>query len=146
MPLRGRALGVDLGKRRIGIAISDSDQKLASALEVIQRIDPQKDYRKILSIVQEWEVVLVVIGLPLSLSGDHGTAAQEAIQEIQMLRELLKVEVVAQDERLSTVSAQRALTQANINAKNQRHIIDKVAASIILQAYLDFKSQSNNLT
>ncbi len=143
---KGRALGIDLGKRRIGIAISDSDQKLASALEVIQRSDPQKDYRKIYEIVQEWEVVLVVVGLPISLSGELGVAAQDAIGEIHNLQELLKVKVVSQDERLSTVSAKQMLSQANVNAKNQKYIIDKVAASIILQTYLDSKLQSSNRT
>lgn len=133
---RGRVLGVDLGTVRIGVAVSDSDRRVASPIEVIVRTgDPAHDRRTLAAIADEWEVALVVVGLPLSLSGQVGPAAQAALGEVEALRATLSVPVETYDERLTTVTAERSLQ--NLRAPERRKIVDKVAAAVLLQAWLD---------
>ena len=122
----GRVLGVDLGSRRVGLAISDSDRLVASALAVVSRGAARaEDHAKLASVLAETGVNLVVVGLPLSLSGRAGPAAQEVVEEVGELRRALPVPVELCDERYSTVVAHHALRAGGRNAtsatRNGRH-------------------------
>lgn len=133
-----RTLGVDLGTKRIGIAMTDAGGTLASPYEVLQR--SKQSHRDIAAIVDEWEVELVVVGMPLSLNGSSGPAAKSAAREVEQLRDVLSVPVETYDERLTTVSAERLLQEAGIDSRGRRNVIDKVAAAVILQSWLDGRS------
>ena len=137
----GRVLALDLGQRRIGVAYSDSARTLASPWGTVQRSgDPIRDRAAVIEAVSEVEATVVVVGLPLSLSGKSGPAAQAAQVEIDALREILEpmgVAVEITDERFSTVEAQRGLTAAGRRGKAARKVIDSAAAMVLLQAWLD---------
>jgi len=131
----GRVVGVDLGDRRIGIALSNPDRTLASPLEVLVR--SKSLYGDIGRIIDEWEANMVVVGLPLSLDGSTGPAARKALAEVEKLAATLQVPVETYDERLTTISAERLMTDAGLDSRNQRKVVDKIAAAILLQAWLD---------
>lgn len=138
-PPTGRVVGVDLGTKRVGVAVSDPGGVLASPYEVLARTgDLEHDRRRLKAIVDEVEAVLVVVGLPLSMDGSMGRAATAAVEEADKLAEVLApVPVETFDERLTTVSADRSMMQAKMNAQARRKIVDKVAAAVMLQAWLD---------
>lgn len=134
----GRVVGVDLGTKRIGVAVSDPDRRVASPIEVIVRSgDRARDHRAIAEFVREWEAERVVVGLPLSLSGRMGPAASAAVAEVEELAAVVGVPVETHDERLSTVTADRSLMAMNLKADARRRVVDKVAAAVILQSWLD---------
>jgi putative Holliday junction resolvase len=135
----GRAVGVDLGSKRVGVAVSDPDGILASPYEVLQRTgDLDRDRSRLKAIVDEVEAAVVVVGLPLSMDGSIGRAATAALDEAAVLTEVLApVPVETFDERLTTVSADRAMLQGKMNAPARRKVVDKVAAAVMLQAWLD---------
>jgi len=134
-----RALGVDLGERRIGLALSDPSRTVASPLDVLRRSgDPVADRRAIVEVARAEGAGVVVVGLPLSLSGRHGPAAQAAVQEAEALRAIAgDIEVVLHDERLTTVTAERALGEARMKRAARRQVVDKVAAAVMLQSWLE---------
>ena len=133
-----RALGVDLGTKRIGVALSDSAGTMALPYEVVTRCgDEATDHRRILALAAEAEVETIVVGLPLSLDGREGPAARSALDEAARLASVAGVPVVTFDERLTTVTAQRDLRQAQMGGRAQRKVIDKVAAAVLLQHWLD---------
>ncbi len=134
-----RALGVDLGERRIGLALSDPSRTVASPHEVLSRTgDRVADRRAIVGAARELGANVIVVGLPLSLSGGKGPAARAALKEIDALRALAgDIEVVVQDERLTTVTAERALGEARMRRDARRRVVDKVAAAVMLQAWLE---------
>lgn len=137
-----RALGVDLGSRRVGIAVSDSNGSLATPLKTLQRTnDTAELHRRISQVVAEWEVETVVVGLPLGLDGSVGAAAAAALEEVEMLRATVGVPVETYDERLTTVTAERSLMEMNLNATARRRVVDQVAAAVMLQAWLDRRRQ-----
>ena len=131
-----RVLGIDLGSKRIGVAVSAGS--MAMPYEVVQRSgDVSRDHREIARLVTEAEAERVVVGLPLSLDGSVGRAAQAATHEAALLREALPVPVETFDERLTTVSADRDLMAMKMKADARRKVVDKVAAAVMLQAWLD---------
>jgi putative Holliday junction resolvase len=133
-----RALGLDLGERRIGVALCDSAGVLATPYEVVTRSgDRARDHARIAALVEESGAEVVVVGLPLSLDGSKGPAALGVEAEVVELRDHLGVRVELWDERLSTVEATRRLRSAGVSGRKRRHVIDQVAATVILQAWLD---------
>jgi putative pre-16S rRNA nuclease len=133
-----RVLGVDLGSRRIGLAISDEDRRVAVALSVLARARSHEvDHAEIGGVVAEMGVNLVVVGLPLSLSGIAGPAAQAVRGEVEELRRSLPVPVEYSDERYTTVIARRALACGGRRPAQRRAVVDKMAAAAILQTWLD---------
>jgi putative holliday junction resolvase len=135
-----RALGVDLGSHRIGLAVSDSGGIIASPLMVLKRSRSRRhDLLEIARIARLEEVEIIVVGLPLSMSGAMGPAAKGATEEADRLATVVDVPVVLHDERLTTVSADRSMKEANLRAPQRRAIVDKVAAAIMLQAWLDHR-------
>ncbi|MXW58751.1 MAG: Holliday junction resolvase RuvX [Acidimicrobiia bacterium] len=133
-----RALGIDLGERRIGVAVSDSGGRVATPLTVIKRSGSRhQDHREIAELVEEYEAGVVVVGLPLSLDGGTGPAAIGAQDEAQQLESAVKVPVLTHDERLTTVIAEQSLAESGLSGKARRRRVDMVAASVILQGWLD---------
>jgi putative Holliday junction resolvase len=132
----GRVLGLDLGDARIGVAISDGGRRMAVPLGTVRTGAPQ-DVKAVADLVAEHAVTLVVVGHPLQLSGEAGERAYLAERFAEALRSLLPVEVRLQDERLSTVEADRALREAGASGRERRRAVDRSAATVILQAWLD---------
>ena len=133
-----RAVGIDLGEKRIGVAISDSGGSLATPYEVVARTGSRaEDHRRIKAIVEEVEAEILVVGLPLSLDGTEGKAAQGARQEAEAIGQTVSVPIELHDERLTTVEAERILKEQGLDAAERRNVVDKVAAAILLQAWME---------
>jgi putative Holliday junction resolvase len=134
----GRVLGLDLGSKRIGIAVSDRSGLIASPFSVLQRSGSERrDHEAIAKLVVEEECERIVVGLPLSLDGSMGRAAKSAVAEVGRLATVVGVPVETYDERLTTVSAERALMEAKMRADARRRVVDKVAAAVMLQSWID---------
>ena len=138
-----RALGIDLGSRRIGIAVSDADGRVATPIDTVLRSgDEVREHRAILALADEWEAEVLVVGLPRSLDGSEGPAARSARAESERLaRRAASTSRVVElyDERLTTVTADHRLREQGLDAKARREVVDRVAASILLQAWLDHR-------
>lgn len=131
-----RALGIDLGDARVGIAVSDDLGMLAHPMETIQ-VKEGRVMQRILEIIKEKGTQTVVVGMPRNMDGSFGPAAQKTREFIEALKQETTARVVPWDERLTTVSAQRSLHEAGKNARAQKAMIDQVAAQILLQSWLD---------
>jgi putative holliday junction resolvase len=139
----GRVLGVDLGSRRIGLAVSDPAGRVATPLAVVERTgDRTTDHRTILAHAREAGASRVVVGLPLSLSGDVGPAARAVLEEVESLRAEASgaIAVDTHDERLTTVTAERGLRAAGARRRARRRAVDPAAAAVMLQSYLEAHS------
>ena len=132
-----RALGLDPGTKRIGVAVSDRSGTIASPLTVIERTRAHDDLAHIARLVRDEQAEVVVVGLPLNMDGTHGKAAQRAVEEARRLATVVGVPVEMHDERRTTVSADRSMLDAGLDAVQRRRRVDKVAAAIMLQSWLD---------
>jgi putative Holliday junction resolvase len=133
-----RVIGIDLGSKRIGVAVSDAGGVLASPYEVVIRTgDERRDHERLLDIAAEVEAERIVVGLPLSLDGAMGPTARAYAAEAERLGATTALPVETYDERFTTVTADRSLMERNMKADARRRIIDKVAAAVMLQAWLD---------
>lgn len=132
-----KLLGLDVGTVRIGIATSDPLNILATPYEVYKRRTLYLDARYIVELAEKLNVQKIVFGLPLKLDGTEGTSAQMARALADKVQEHTSLPIVFQDERLSTVSAERILLETNVSRKNRKGQIDQIAATIILQNYID---------
>ena len=138
-----RAIGVDLGTKRIGVALSAGT--LATPYEVVTRSgDRTRDHRRIAELADEAEADVVVVGLPLSLDGSVGAAARRALDEADELAEVVGRPVETWDERLSTVTAERSLQAQDVRGRARRNVVDKLAAAVILQSWLDARDARRN--
>ncbi|CAH8769472.1 Holliday junction resolvase RuvX [Paenibacillus dendritiformis] len=136
-----KILGLDYGDRKIGVAVSDAFGWTAQGLEVIVRRKPEDDLRRIGDIIKEHGVEEIVIGLPKNMNGTIGPRGEISMSYAEVLKQSFGLPVHLWDERLSTVSAERALLEADVSRKKRRQVIDKMAATIILQTYLDYQSR-----
>ena len=133
-----RALGIDLGEKRIGVALSNSEGTMATPYEVVHRSGSrERDHQAIARLAEEAGAELLVVGLPLSLDGSKGPAAVAVEAEAADLSVQVGLPVELWDERLSTVEATRRLGAAGVRGRKRRHVIDQVAATVILQSWLD---------
>ena len=133
-----RAVALDLGTRRIGVALSDSGGRVATPFETVHRSgDRERDHRRIAQLVDEAGAQVVVVGLPLSLDGSVGPAARAILDEVDEIGTTVGVEVVTWDERLSTVQAERSMQEMGVRKGDRRRIVDQLAATVILQSWLD---------
>ena len=134
-----RVLGLDLGSVRVGIAVGDTATGVATPLEVLIRrgADRAADRRAIKDLVVEWEAAQLVVGLPLSLDGSDGPAATAARLEVDELAKIIDIPIALHDERLSTVTAHHALKESGMSGRRRRNVVDAVAATVILQDWLD---------
>jgi putative pre-16S rRNA nuclease len=135
---RGRYLGIDVGAVRVGVAVCDPDGVLATPLVTVPRdVDGGSDLRVIAGLVAEHEAVGVVVGLPRTLAGRDGPAAEAARAFADALTSVLDVPVELSDERLTTVVATRQLRERGVKGRKQRAVVDQAAAVAILQGWLD---------
>jgi putative Holliday junction resolvase len=132
-----RLLGIDTGQRRIGLAISDPDRKIASPLATYERQSREADQNYFERLVREENVGLLVIGLPVHLNGSEGQKALEARRFGHWLGDVVQLPTIFWDERFTTVEAERAMLGAGLTHKKRRERRDRLAAQIILQSYLD---------
>lgn len=132
-----RHLCIDLGDVRIGLATSDSMGICATGLETYRRVDPDKDLAYIADIVKRENIGRVLIGLPVNMDGTSGERVEKARAFGDALKPLVSAEIAYQDERLSTVAGERMLIEAGMRRDKRKKVIDKIAATIILQTYLD---------
>jgi putative Holliday junction resolvase len=135
-----RILGIDFGRSRIGLAISDELRLLAHPLETIPA---DKDaLKRIADIVCEKKIDMVVVGMPRNMDGSFGAAADETLKFAERLRAAVSCELTTWDERLTTVAAHRALREAGKKTRDTRGYVDQVAAQMILQGYLDRQQEA----
>ena len=130
-------MGLDIGDRRIGVAISDSLKISANALTVIQRSDFKSETSILKKILTEHQVETIIAGLPKNMDGTIGDQAKSVQAYCDKLEEELDVPILLWDERLSSKTAEEVLISADVKRKNRKKMIDKVAAAVILQSYLD---------
>jgi putative Holliday junction resolvase len=135
---RVRVLGLDLGSKRIGVAVSDSSATIASPLTVIQRTKRRaEDHLNIRRVADDEDVDLIVIGLPITMAGQMGPAARAVEDESSAIASATGRPVELFDERMTTVTADRVLREADLSASARRKHVDKVAAAVMLQTWLD---------
>jgi putative Holliday junction resolvase len=134
-----RLMGLDLGEKTIGVALSDEMGWTAQALVTLRRGGREADLRELRRIVVENAVAEIVVGHPLNMDGSVGPAARGAEKFARDLEEALHVPVHLWDERLSTVGAERVLLEADLSRRKRRQVIDRAAAAFILQGYLEWR-------
>ena len=144
-----KAIALDVGDKTIGVAVSDALMMTANGITTIERIGIRKDADKVLNMVKEYECNIIVIGLPLNLDGSDSVQTGKVRDFRQMLENKMKstaiknIEIVYQDERSTTKIAENILIEADVSRKKRKNVIDKQAAVVILQSYLD--SQIHNI-
>ena len=136
-PEKARLAGLDFGTKTIGVAISDTGQTIASGLETIKRKKFSQDAARLTEIIQEHEIKAFIIGLPLNMDGSEGPRAQSTKAFARNLRGKTDLPLIFWDERLSTQAAERTLLEADSSRKRRKEVIDKMAATYILQGALD---------
>jgi len=132
-----RILGIDMGQKRIGLAISDKLGITAQGLTVIERGKPEADLCQLRQIILENKITKIVVGLPKNMNGSLGPQVNKVKDFIALLNHECPLEIIYWDERLTTIEAQRILIEGNLSRKKRKKVIDKLAAVIILQSYLD---------
>ncbi|MDH4099423.1 MAG: Holliday junction resolvase RuvX [Nitrospirota bacterium] len=135
-----RILALDLGSKRIGIAVSDALGLTASGLKVLESRGRERDLQAIRELVDEYEVDEIVVGLPVNMNGTEGPLAEKAREFGRLLEITTKLPIHLWDERLSTTAATRVLVEADLSRKKRKGVVDKVAAVIILSGYLQYRS------
>jgi putative Holliday junction resolvase len=135
-------MGLDVGDKRIGIALSDETALIASPKETLERRGNRKDIAHLLDLARREDVSEIVAGMPFSLDGSQGPQVQKVERFIKALEAETDLPITMWDERLTTVGAERALLEGNVSRAKRKLTIDKVAAALILQGYLDSKRQS----
>lgn len=138
-----RLLGLDIGDVLIGVAVSDPDGVIAQGLDSIRRVSLKKDIDTIIKIVNEYEIGKIIIGLPKTLDDKIGIQAEKVLTFINSLKKGTNVPIITWDERLTTVSANKVLIDADMSRKKRKQIADKLSAVIILQGYLDTNEHQN---
>jgi len=138
-----RFLGLDIGSKRIGLALSDELGITAQGLPTLNRSTPGNDIRKLLEIVRQHKVEKIVIGLPKNMNGTLGKSAEQVLTFIQEMKVKTAIPVDVWDERLSTIAVTRTLVSANVSRRRRKEVVDKLAAVYILQGFLDSQKRFN---
>jgi putative Holliday junction resolvase len=136
-----RLMGLDYGDKTIGIALSDELGWTAQGLEVIRRTTVERDYNRLRELIAQYDVKELVVGLPKNMNNTIGPRGKICIEFANSLRDTLGMPVHLWDERLTTASAQRTLIEADVSRKKRKQVIDKMAAALILQGYMDSNSK-----
>ncbi len=144
LPLRGRLLGIDYGTVRVGIAICDENQSIASPLETYTRRNDKLDAGYFQSLVKRERVVGLVVGLPLHMSGDESSKSLEARSYGNWLADVTSLPIVWIDERYSTALAHEILSAGNLTAKQRKVRLDKIAAQSILASFLEYETKTES--
>lgn len=136
-----RILGLDVGDKYIGVAVSDLLQYTAQGVTTIKRESKVKDLFAIETLLLEYDAKKVVVGLPKNMNGTIGPQCEKVVKFAEKIKNKFKIEIIYIDERLTTVSAERILIESDVRRENRKKVIDKIAASYILQSYLDRKGE-----
>ncbi len=132
-----RIMALDVGSKTVGVACSDALYLTAQGVETIQRSSLAKDFERIMELVKEYEVEEIVVGMPKHMNGTKGERAEKTESYVERLKEVVDIPIRYWDERLSTAMATRSLLEADVSRKKRKAVIDKMAAVVILQGYLD---------
>lgn len=132
-----RIMGLDVGSRTIGIAISDELGLTAQGLKTLKRKSKEDDLREITAIILQFQISKIVVGLPKNMNGTLGKQAEDMLGWVDVLKDRTRLPVETWDERLSTVGASKVLLEADLSRRKRKKVIDKLAAVLILQGYLD---------
>lgn len=132
-----RIIALDFGEKRIGVAVSDALNIIAQSVGTIERKGIKNDLKKIQELIREYDANRLVVGLPLNMNGTKGKSADSAIDFVNEIKKEIRIEVEMMDERLTTRQGERILLEADVSRKNRRKNLDKIAAQLILQNYLD---------
>jgi putative Holliday junction resolvase len=140
-----RVLGLDIGSKRIGVALSDTMGVIAQGLETIQSKGAAQDLDQIVKLVEKNDVSKIVVGAPLNMDGSHSDQTLKVKRFVEQLEQRVSTPVVQWDERLTTMAAERTLLEADMSRGKRRKVVDKVAAVLILQGYLDYQSNRSGI-
>ncbi len=136
-----RIMGLDVGDKTIGVAVSDLLGLTAQGIKTIQRIGRKKDLMEIEALINEYQIKKIVIGLPKNMNNTLGPQGEKVLDFGEKIKNKFKLEVIYEDERLTTVAAERVLIEGDMRREKRKSVIDKVAAVFILQTYLDRKGR-----
>jgi putative Holliday junction resolvase len=139
-----RIMGLDIGSHTIGVAITDELRIAAQGLKTIRRKSKEEDLKELIKIIDQFEIAKIVVGLPRNMNGTLGKQAEMVFQWIKDLKDKLDLPVVTWDERFSTVEASRILLEADLSRRKRKKAIDKLAAAIILQGYIEKDRNKND--
>ena len=139
-----RIIGLDVGTKTIGVAVSDFMGWTAQGVTTVRRRDPQWDVNEIKKYADDLEAEQIMIGLPLNMNGSEGPSVQMVREFGSQLAEAVSIPIVYRDERLSTMAAERYLLEGDVSRKKRKKVIDKMAAVFVLQGYLDYLANNNN--
>ena len=140
-----RMLGLDMGEKRIGVAVSDALNIIAQSVGIIERKGIKKDIKKIQDLILEYGASKLIIGLPLNMNGTKGKSANSALNFAENLKKEINISVEMIDERLTTAQGERIFLEADISREKRKKNIDKIAAQLILQSYLDLHVQKDKI-
>lgn len=138
-----RILGLDVGDKYIGVAVSDLLQLTAQGLKTIKRVGKKKDFLELEEIIDEYDIKKVVVGLPKNMNGTIGPQSEKVLKFGEKIKNKFNIDVIYIDERMTTMSAERILIEGNVRRENRKQYIDKIAASFILQSYLNSSKRGN---
>ncbi|MGZ3589566.1 MAG: Holliday junction resolvase RuvX [Thermodesulfobacteriota bacterium] len=141
-----RIMGLDIGTRTIGIAISDELGITAQGLKTLRRQSMEEDFKEIAAIIRQFEIEKIIVGLPQNMDGTLGIQAEKVLNWMEALKDRVEIPIATWDERLSTVGASRVLLEADLSRRKRKNVIDKLAAVLILQGYLDQSRRKNDET
>lgn len=130
-------MGLDVGDKTIGVAISDPLLITAQGLKTIKRESNKKDIDNIVDIVNEYNIKKIVVGIPKNMNNTLGPQGEKVLNFVEKLKNKLDLDIVMEDERLTTVQAEKVLIEGDVKRKNRKKVIDQVAATYILQSFLD---------
>jgi putative Holliday junction resolvase len=138
-----RILGLDVGDKTIGVAVSDPLGLTAQGVTTIKRVGKKKDYQAIQDLIKEYQVKKVVVGLPKNMNNTLGPQGEKVIKFAEKIKNKFKIDLIYIDERMTTMSAERILIEGDVRRENRKKYIDKLAATYILQTYLDGQGRRN---
>ena len=136
-----RALGLDVGERRIGVAVSDEMGWTASPVGTVERTGDGGEFRRIAELAERYQADVIVVGLPVNMNGTLGPGAEKCMAFAEKLRQTLNMPVHLWDERLTTVTAERTLIEAGMGRRRRKQVVDRLAAAVMLQNYLDSRGK-----
>ncbi|MDU2598447.1 MULTISPECIES: Holliday junction resolvase RuvX [Anaerococcus] len=132
-----RIMGLDVGDKTIGVALSDPMFLIANPLETIKRKKASLDIKRLVEIIDEYDVETIVVGLPKNMNNSIGPQSMKVMSFVDLLKKQTDKEIIYQDERMTTIQSERVLIDMDVRRENRKKHIDKIAASFILQTYLD---------
>lgn len=138
-----RVLGLDIGDKTIGVAVSDLLGLTAQGLTTIKRVSNKLDYEEVNKFINEYDIKTIVVGLPKNMNNTLGPQSEKVIKFAEKLKNKYKVEIIYIDERMTTISAERVLIEGSVRREKRKSFIDKIAATYILQNYLDTCRREN---